>query len=161
MFTCMKYGKAKTIPQGIYRSRPIRMIIALTISEKIIQIHALPHSFPKTRHVFFPSKSHTASIIRIFQGSNECFGFLPVTNVVIKNQTAQDSLNIARLPKTFERSESSALPKPTREQRRGEKMRDRENWLFPNLQSNHFAFPDNFFIIPCDRRKNDRNYRKI
>lgn len=106
----MKYGKAKTTPQGIYCSRPIRMIMALAIREKIIQIHALPHSFPNTRHVFFPSKSHTASIIRIFQGSNECFGFLPVTNDVIKNQTAQDSLDIDRVAKTFKgRIESDAL----------------------------------------------------
>lgn len=29
------------------------------------------------------------------------------------------------------------------------------------IESNQFAFPDNFFTIPCNRRKNDRNYRKI
>jgi hypothetical protein len=119
----MKYGKAKTTPQGIYCSRPIRMIVALTIREKIIQIHALPHSFPNTRHVFFPSKSHTTSIIRIFQGSNECFGFLPATNVVIKNQTAQDFLNTFRVAKTFQGGVSPMLFQCLAEHIREKEMR--------------------------------------
>ena len=84
--TCMKYGKAKTTPQGTYCSKPINVIKDLIKREKTIQMQALPHSLPKTRHIFFPSKSQTASIIRTIQGSNRLFGLLRVTDIVIKQK---------------------------------------------------------------------------
>ena len=93
----MKYGKAKTTPQGTYCSRPRIVIVALIRREKIIQIQALPHSFPKTRHIFFPSRSHTASIIRTIQDYNPIFGLLHVTADVIKKWEPQRYICVTRM----------------------------------------------------------------